>query len=156
MWYEIFRGFQEIIVPFNTSYFCFLVAWCLSGMQWVYRSRIHFGQLFVLPHWDRSCKSHLLSHQVTLYWHRASQSQHWRFCRSILTQQHWFWRHSILTLALTLASQYTDTSTDAGVTVYWHYSTDAGVTVYWRYSTDAGVTVYWHYSTDSGVTVFWH
>ena len=42
-------------------------------------------QLHVLPHWDRSCRSKFLSHPVTVYWHRANQSQHWscnaRQCR---------------------------------------------------------------------------
>ena len=31
----------------------------------------------VLPYWDRSFWSNLLSHQVTVFWHKANQSQHW-------------------------------------------------------------------------------
>ena len=33
-------------------------------------------QLYVLPHWDRSCRPNFLPHPVTVYWHRADQSQH--------------------------------------------------------------------------------
>ena len=31
----------------------------------------------MLPHWDRSCRSNLLSYPVTVYWHRANQSPAW-------------------------------------------------------------------------------
>ena len=34
------------------------------------------GQFYVLPHWDGSCRSNLLSHSVKIYWHQASQYQH--------------------------------------------------------------------------------
>ena len=34
-------------------------------------------QFYVLPHWDRSCRSNFPSHPVTVYWHRANQSQRW-------------------------------------------------------------------------------
>ena len=37
------------------------------------------AQFCVLPHWDRSCTSNFLFHPVTVYWHRASQSQHWTY-----------------------------------------------------------------------------
>ena len=36
-------------------------------------------QVFVLPHWDRNCRSNFPSHPVTVYWHRANQSQHWPY-----------------------------------------------------------------------------
>ena len=36
-----------------------------------------FRQLYVLLNWDRSCRSNLLSHQATVYWHQANQSQWW-------------------------------------------------------------------------------
>ena len=32
-------------------------------------------QFYVLPHWDRSCRSNFPPHPVTVYWHRADQSQ---------------------------------------------------------------------------------
>ena len=32
-------------------------------------------QFYVLPHWDRSCRSNFPSHPVTVYWHQADQSQ---------------------------------------------------------------------------------
>ena len=34
-------------------------------------------QLYVLPHWDRSCRSNFPSHPVTAYWCWANQYQHW-------------------------------------------------------------------------------
>ena len=36
-------------------------------------------QVYVLPHWDRSGRSNLLSHPVTEYWHWADQSQPWLY-----------------------------------------------------------------------------
>ena len=36
-------------------------------------------QLYVLPHWDRSCRSNFLPHPVTVYWHWADQSQSWPY-----------------------------------------------------------------------------
>ena len=33
--------------------------------------------IYVLPHWDRSCRSNFLPHPVTLYWQRADQSECW-------------------------------------------------------------------------------
>ena len=32
-----------------------------------------------MPRWDRSCRSSFVSHSVTVYWHQASQSQHWPY-----------------------------------------------------------------------------
>ena len=43
---------------------------CISGTDLL-------RQLYVLPHWDRSCRSNVLPHPVTVYWHRADQSQYW-------------------------------------------------------------------------------
>ena len=37
------------------------------------------AQFYVLPHWDRSCRSNFLSHPVTVYWHQADQSQRWPY-----------------------------------------------------------------------------
>ena len=36
-------------------------------------------QFYVLPHWDRSWRSNVLPHPVTVYWHRADQSQCWPY-----------------------------------------------------------------------------
>ena len=36
-------------------------------------------QFYVLPHWDRSCRSNFPSHTVTVYWNWANQSQHWPY-----------------------------------------------------------------------------
>ena len=32
-------------------------------------------QFYLLPHWNRSCRSNFLLHPVTVYWHRANKSQ---------------------------------------------------------------------------------
>ena len=37
------------------------------------------AQFYVLPHWDRSCRSNFLPHPVTVYWHWADQSQCWSY-----------------------------------------------------------------------------
>ena len=41
---------------------------CISGTDLL-------RQFYVLPHWDRSCRSKHPSHPVTVYWCRANQSQ---------------------------------------------------------------------------------
>ena len=35
--------------------------------------------------WDRSCGSNFPSHPVTVYWHRADQSQHWPYNARVAT-----------------------------------------------------------------------
>ena len=37
------------------------------------------AQFYVLPHWDRRCRSNFLPHPVTVYWHRVDQSQRWPY-----------------------------------------------------------------------------
>ena len=60
---------------------CLFVCWllivpatceCISGTD------LH-RQFYVLPHWDRRCRSNFPSHPVTVYWHRADQSQCWPY-----------------------------------------------------------------------------
>ena len=60
---------------------CLFVGWlhnvpatceCISGTDLL-------RQFYVLPHWDRSCRSNFPSHPVTVYWHRADQSQRWPY-----------------------------------------------------------------------------
>ena len=60
---------------------CLFVGWllnipatcvCISGTDLL-------RQFYVLPHWDRSCRSNCPSHPVTVYWHRADQSQRWYY-----------------------------------------------------------------------------
>ena len=46
--------------------------WCISETALLWR-------LNILPHWDWSCRSDLLSLPVTVYSHQASQSQQWPF-----------------------------------------------------------------------------
>ena len=41
------------------------------------RGEVLQRQFNVLPHWDRSCRSNLPSHPVTVYWHWVNQSQRW-------------------------------------------------------------------------------
>ena len=78
---------QTIIVNF-TTYHIFLImikclfvgcllnvpatCECISGTDLL-------RQFYVLPHWDRSCRSHFPSHPVTVYWHPADQSQRWPY-----------------------------------------------------------------------------
>ena len=45
---------------------------CISGTDLLRQS-------YVLPHWDRSCRSNFPSHPVTVYWHGADQSQRWPY-----------------------------------------------------------------------------
>ena len=45
---------------------------CISGTDLL-------RQFYVLPHWDRSSRSNFPSHPVTVYWHRADQSQRWPY-----------------------------------------------------------------------------
>ena len=60
---------------------CLFVGWlfnvpatceCISGTDLL-------RQFYVLPHWDRSCRSNFPSHPVTVYWHQADQSQRWPY-----------------------------------------------------------------------------
>ena len=45
---------------------------CISGTDLL-------RQFYVLPHCDWSCRSNVLPHPVTLYWHRADQFQCWPY-----------------------------------------------------------------------------
>ena len=45
---------------------------CISGKDLL-------RQFYVLPFWDRSYRPNFPSHPVTVYWHRAGQSQHWPY-----------------------------------------------------------------------------
>ena len=59
----------------------FVVCWLLNvpaTCQCISGTDLH-RQLYVLPHWDRSCRSNFLPHPVTVYWHRADQSQRWPY-----------------------------------------------------------------------------
>ena len=65
----------------NTDVCCLLVnvpatCECISGTDLL-------RQFYVLPHWDRS-SSNFPSHPVTVYWHRANQSQHWPYIARFL------------------------------------------------------------------------
>ena len=62
----------------RTSFVCLLVALRPSNMP-VYLRDGSAQTIYVLPHWDRSCRSNFLSHPVTVYWHRADQSQCWPY-----------------------------------------------------------------------------
>ena len=46
--------------------------WCISGTDLL-------GQVYVLPHWDRSYRSNFLPHPLTVSWHRAGQFQRWPY-----------------------------------------------------------------------------
>ena len=53
---------------------------CISGMDLL-------RQFYVLPNWDKSCRSNFLPHPVTVYWHRANQSQYWPY--NVRQRSHW-------------------------------------------------------------------
>ena len=55
------------------------IAMCTSGMG-------PLRQWYILPHWDKSCRSHLQSHPVPVYWHHANQSLNWPFKARGLTE----------------------------------------------------------------------
>ena len=69
------------------------VGWLLGSLTSqqhasVSQGRICSDNFIVLPHWDRSCRSNFPSHPVTVYWHRADQSQHWPY-NSSRQGNHW-------------------------------------------------------------------
>ena len=45
---------------------------CISGTDLL-------RQFYMLPHWDRSCRSNFLPHPATVYWHQADRSQRWPY-----------------------------------------------------------------------------
>ena len=51
-----------------------LVAWCPSSMP-VYLRDGSAQTIVRAAHWDRSCRSNLLSHPISAYWHRDAKSQ---------------------------------------------------------------------------------
>ena len=58
-----------------------VVCWLLSvpaTCQCISGTDLH-RQFYVLPHWYRSCRSNFPSHPVTVYLHRADQSQRWPY-----------------------------------------------------------------------------
>ena len=59
---------------------------CLTSQQHasVFSVTNLLRQFYVLPHWDRSCRSNVLPHLVTLYWYRADQSQRWPYNAKLL------------------------------------------------------------------------
>ena len=67
------------------------VCLCISGTDLL-------RQLHKLPHRDRSCRLNFLPHPVTVYWHKASQSQRWPYNARRLARQplechclsHWY------------------------------------------------------------------
>ena len=68
-----------IVAPFHGQRSLSCVCWlldvpatryCISGTDLL-------RQLYILPHWDNSCRLNLLSRLVTLYYHRVNQTV-WR------------------------------------------------------------------------------
>ena len=82
LWLEIKVWFPwSLMAYFSLKQMGLFVVWllnvpatceCISGTD------LH-RQFYVLPHWDRSCRSNFPSHLVTVYWHRADQSQCWPY-----------------------------------------------------------------------------
>ena len=54
---------------------------CLTSQQQasVSQGRICSDNFTCCHTWDRSCRSNVLPHPVTVYWHRANQSQSWPY-----------------------------------------------------------------------------
>ena len=81
LWYALSRGVKMRNLEYNWRYLYLFLAnkmfvgwllnvpatcWCISRMNLL-------TQLYVLPHWDGSCRSNFLSHSVTVYWQWANQ-----------------------------------------------------------------------------------
>ena len=60
--------------PITLGAVCWLVAICLCVI-----ATDLLRQLYMVPHWERSCRSNWLSHPVPVYWHRADQSERWHY-----------------------------------------------------------------------------
>ena len=56
---------------------CFFVYWLVASRSSNMSRTDPLRHFYILPHWDRSCRSIFLSHPVTVYCHRANQSQPW-------------------------------------------------------------------------------
>ena len=58
-----------------------VVCWLLNipaTCQWISEMDLP-RQLYMLPHWDRSCRSNFPSQPITVYWHQADQCQCWPY-----------------------------------------------------------------------------
>ena len=58
---------------------------CLTSQQHASVFQDLLRQLYMLPHWDRSCGPNYLSRTVTVYWHRTDQSQRWHYNTRCMT-----------------------------------------------------------------------
>ena len=64
----------------HTEFVCWLAGCLTSQLQAsVSQGRICSDNFTCCPHWDTSCRSNVLPHPVTVYWHRADQSQRWPY-----------------------------------------------------------------------------
>ena len=61
--------------------FICLFVYCLMSQQHasVSQGRICLEILYLLPYWDKSCRSNFLPHSVAVYWHQVNQSQCWPY-----------------------------------------------------------------------------
>ena len=64
--------------------FCF-VCWLLNVQG--NKQREYQRQFYVLPHWDRSCRSNFQSHPVAVNWHQTNQSHQWPYNARCLAGQ---------------------------------------------------------------------
>ena len=71
---KLFRSAVQVMAQVS------LFVGCLTSQQHpsVSQGRI-CTEFCVLPHWYRICRSNFPSHPVTVYWHRADQSQRWPY-----------------------------------------------------------------------------
>ena len=71
----------EKMTSFISWVVCWLFVGCLTSQQQasVSQGRICSDNFTCCHTWDRSCRSNVLPHPVTVYWHRADQSQCWPY-----------------------------------------------------------------------------
>ena len=79
--YNMIMGIQYSPDLLGGPVVCLLVGWLLNAPAtcWYISGTILHRQLYVLPHWDGSCRPNFLPHPVTVYSHRADQSQRWPY-----------------------------------------------------------------------------
>ena len=77
-WHTLYMTFTCYYLVSVLSVSSYVWSWCF--WCWLFNipatSYCMSGRIFPdrMSHWDRSCRTSLLSHPLTIYWHRANQS----------------------------------------------------------------------------------
>ena len=74
---------NPFFLPAVAFLICLFVCWLLNVPATGECISDLLRQFYVLPHWDRSCRSNVLPHPVPVYWHRANQSR----CRPYIARR---------------------------------------------------------------------